>query len=133
MIKSVTSLFLFSLISISCSTASASFGSTSSVLYVATGQPSEFTVRIPNAFMPLSHIPRNRIFRAFFNTPPQNYSLTIYNNWGSEVFKTTNVDNPWDGTYENMEAPAGGYIYRITYTDPQGQDHEANGIVMLIR
>ncbi|MFO7978364.1 MAG: gliding motility-associated C-terminal domain-containing protein [Bacteroidales bacterium] len=133
MIKSIASLFLFFLIIISGDSASGSLARSSTALSAQAGQPPEFTTRIPNAFMPLSHIPRNRVFRAFFNTPPQNYSLTIYNNWGSEIFKTTNPDSAWDGTYENMEAPAGGYIYRITYTDPQGENHEVNGIVMLIR
>lgn len=96
-------------------------------------QAPEFSTRIPNAFMPLSRIPRNRVFRAFFSTPPLTYSLTIYNNWGSILFKTDNPDSAWDGTYENTEVPAGGYIYRVTYTDPAGEVHEVNGIVMLIR
>lgn len=133
MIKFVVFIFFNILTIISWGTAADSAAWRNAETTTTSGQPQEFTTRIPNAFMPLSHIPRNRVFRAFFNTPPQNYSLTIYNNWGSEIFTTTNPDAAWDGTYENMEVSAGGYIYRITYTDPQGEDHEVRGIVMLIR
>ena len=39
-----------------------------------------------------------------------NYEMTIYNRWGEQVFFTTNAAEGWDGTYRNIDAPAGPYV-----------------------
>jgi hypothetical protein len=91
------------------------------------------TSRIPNAFMPSSHIYANQTFKPAFNIPPLDYSMTIYNNWGGKVFHSNEPSLGWDGSVYGGDAPAGGYVYRITYTNYQGEVFEYNGIVMLIR
>ena len=93
----------------------------------------ELTVRIPNAFMPVSNIQGNQRFRAFFSNPPFNYSLKVYNQWGSLIFSSEDHMESWDGTYENADAPAGAYVYQISYSDYAGRQQRHNGLVMLIR
>lgn len=93
----------------------------------------ELTVRIPNAFMPVSNIQGNQRFRAFFSDPPFNFSLKVYNQWGSLMFSSEDHMESWDGTYENADAPAGAYVYQISYSDYRGRQQRHNGIVMLIR
>ncbi len=39
--------------------------------------------------------------------------VSVYNRWGTEVFKTENYQNDWGGTWNNTLLPAGTYFYRI--------------------
>lgn len=88
---------------------------------------------IPNAFMPSGNIVANQTFKPLFSLEPEAYTLKIFNRWGSMVFKSNQPDEGWDGQYNGSDAPAGGYIYKLNYTDHKGIKQEHKGIVMLIR
>ncbi len=47
-----------------------------------------------------------------------NNSLTIYNQWGDEVFKASPYNNDWNGTYKNEPLPDGTYFF--VFDDGQG-------------
>jgi len=50
----------------------------------------------------------------------ENYSrntLTIYNRWGNEVFKTESYRNNWDGNWRGRLLPDGTYFYLLTVED----------------
>ncbi len=46
-----------------------------------------------------------------------NNKLTIVNRYGSEVYKTSNYDNRWDGTWKNEDLPNGTYFYVLDLAD----------------
>ena len=49
------------------------------------------------------------------------FSLTIYDRWGSEVYNYSNNGNVnplwWDGTYRGNPVPEGVYFYTLNYND----------------
>ncbi|NBV37561.1 MAG: gliding motility-associated C-terminal domain-containing protein [Bacteroidetes bacterium] len=63
---------------------------------------------IPNAFTP-NKDGKNDVF-IIPGKSIHNYEMTIYNRWGEQVFFTTNAAEGWDGTYRNIDAPAGPYV-----------------------
>jgi len=58
-------------------------------------------------------------------------SVKIYNRWGLEVFSSVGYNEPWDGSREGDELPAGSYYYIIDY-NLEGRDN-LNGTVNIIR
>lgn len=88
---------------------------------------------MPNAFMPASNIPANQTFKPIFETEVQIFSMKIFNRWGSIIFESNDIEVGWDGNYNGSQAPAGGYVYKVTYVYYDGTQHEHTGIVMLIR
>jgi len=86
---------------------------------------------IPNAFAP-SGI--NKIFipvSTFIATA--DYSFTIYDRWGENIFETNDIATGWDGTYKSTKCPSGVYVYSIGYKNSQGESEKTNGTVTLIR
>ncbi|MFO7657152.1 MAG: gliding motility-associated C-terminal domain-containing protein [Bacteroidales bacterium] len=90
-------------------------------------------VSIPNAFMPLSHIEANKTFKPNFGITPSNYSLAIFNRWGSKIFESNEIETGWDGKSANGDAPTGSYFYRIYFLDEEGKENEHRGALTLIR
>lgn len=41
--------------------------------------------------------------------------MQVYNKWGSVVFSTEDVNEGWDGQFDNQPAPDGKYSYVIFY------------------
>ncbi len=89
----------------------------------------ETSCYIPNAFTPNSD-EHNPVF-APVCTGVSNYSLTIYNRWGQEVYHAQN--KPWQGLYKNKPAPNGVYIYKIKLQAENGKKLEFRGIVHVLR
>jgi gliding motility-associated-like protein len=48
-----------------------------------------------------------------------NYEFLIFDRWGEVVFKSTTVDEPWNGKRANIlrDAEIDVYVWRLTYTD----------------
>lgn len=103
------------------------------IIIVTVEQPC-FTDTIPNVFTPTVPGPKNEnnIFR--INTANLNsWSVFIYDRWGKEVFKTTDLNQYWDGRTEGgSQAPAGIYYYLIN-TTCNGNTTKRQGFVQLIR
>jgi gliding motility-associated-like protein len=59
----------------------------------------------------------------------QDYSLTIYNNSGLQVYQTlSNYQNNWEGTFEGTQLPSGVYFYVFT-----NKTNEFKGSINIIR
>jgi gliding motility-associated-like protein len=56
--------------------------------------------------------------------------VTIYNEYGNEVFNAHNYKNTWDGTYKGSQLPVGTYFYFIKFNGTKG---EKSGFVELVR
>ncbi|KAA5534626.1 hypothetical protein F0919_08385 [Taibaiella lutea] len=57
----------------------------------------------------------------------------IYNRWGNKVFETSNIDEGWDGNYNDKPQPMGVYVYTIEAVSSTGKPFKKNGNVTLLR
>jgi gliding motility-associated-like protein len=88
-------------------------------------------VYIPNAFRPEGV---NNIFNpAESFVGHEDYSLTIFDRFGEEIFETNDPSVGWDGSAEGHRCEMGVYIYRFTAQDERGVAFERVGRVTLIR
>lgn len=91
------------------------------------------TLYIPNSFTPdRDHI--NDGFRAYGEGYDwSTYQLVIFDRWGTEIFKTNDIEDEWRGTYKNNKVEAGLYAWRILISDFNGRVYPFNGHIKLIR
>jgi gliding motility-associated-like protein len=98
-----------------------------------------YTLYIPNAFTP-DQDGINDVFRVV-GLSIEEFEMSIWNRWGEKIWETTNINEPWDGSYKNREhyVEAENYVYvvRFTYrdevTDIVSEWQELTGFVTLIR
>ena len=64
----------------------------------------------------------------------EDLQFRVYNRWGQMVFETTNWLKRWDGTIGGSLAPAGTYVWTLSYTDGEtGRRIVQKGTSVLIR
>ncbi|MFO8130269.1 MAG: gliding motility-associated C-terminal domain-containing protein, partial [Bacteroidales bacterium] len=98
----------------------------------------ELPVYFPNSFRPSSALSENQFFKP--KTTLDNivaYRMLIYNKWGQEIFESEDIQKGWDGKYDGEAAPAGVYVYHVTYrlegnVSKDGEDFELKGTVVLV-
>lgn len=61
------------------------------------------------------------------------YNLRIYDRWGTLVFETNDLNQPWDGTFGAEAAPAGVYVYIANGYGRKGDYVTLKGNVTLLR
>jgi gliding motility-associated-like protein len=109
------------------------WGCTDSTFNTVIVKPS-VTFYIPNAFSPNGD-GINDVFHPFgINVDTDNYQMLIYDRWGKQVFRTDNINTPWDGTsYESAgkTLPTGVYVYKISVSI-EGSQKVFDGIVTLV-
>jgi gliding motility-associated-like protein len=92
------------------------------------------TFYIPNAFSP-NEDGINDLFMPFGNNvDPDHYQMIIYDRWGKQLFRTDNLNTPWNGTsseYNGKVVPQGVYVYLIKATF-DGITKIYEGTVMLV-
>ncbi len=88
-------------------------------------------VYAPSAFSPNDDGRNDR----FLITVPnlRNAELKVYNRWGELLYRTLNLDQGWDGTYNGQTAQEGVYVYLITGTGVDGIEFSRSGTITLIR
>lgn len=62
----------------------------------------------------------------------QDFTLSIYNRWGQQVFSTNNIYTGWDGLFNSTPQELGTYFYMITFT-LEGKKGFMKGDFQLIR
>lgn len=95
--------------------------------------------RFPRIFLPSAFSPNgdrtNDEFKPVTDCSIQ-FSMQIYNKWGSVVFSTEDASQGWDGTFEGQEAPSGKYSYVIFHSGVLNNipfEETFRGAVKLIR
>ena len=87
---------------------------------------------VPNAFTPVSGSPYNNVF-GLSTDKLKEFQMVIYDQWGAEIYRTTDVKKPWDGTKNNESLPIGVYTYHIKIIDLGNRPIELVGTVTLMR
>ena len=59
--------------------------------------------------------------------------LQVFNRWGELVFSTKDINQEWDGLYQNVEVPMGTYIYHLSGYNYKGDKIVKSGNITLIR
>ena len=59
--------------------------------------------------------------------------FSVYNRWGQQVFRTTNPENGWDGTFNGSPQDIGAYNYIVIVARPDGTNKTYTGTITLIR
>jgi len=98
---------------------------------VRTAKCDETDVFIPNAFTP-NNDGNNDIFRVRSNFIDE-LELIIYNRWGQEVFRTTDKNTGWDGTFSGQELAPDAYAYYIRVLCINAEEYKKRGNVSLLR
>jgi gliding motility-associated-like protein len=64
---------------------------------------------------------------------PEGYRLQVFNRNGEIVFKSTAMDQKWNGRFRGSIQPTGVFIYMIDYKDINNKPHQQKGTLTLIR
>jgi gliding motility-associated-like protein len=86
---------------------------------------------VPNAFTP-NNDGKNDCFQLTRWGNAYTFDLAIYNRWGQLLFHTNNASACWNGQFQGVAQPAGGYIYVMKASTFCGMMFK-KGVVTLIR
>ncbi len=102
-----------------------------SVAGTANGKTFDDAVFIPSAFTPNGD-GKNDVFKIYSNQASA-IEFKIFNQWGQQIWSTTNVNDGWDGTSNGKPQPSGVYIYAVRVTLLDGTQSMRKGSVSLVR
>ena len=93
---------------------------------------------IPTVFSPAANHDDNRFLRVYgINISSQEFSLTIYNRWGLQVYSTDNLAQAmnvgWDGREAGGDAQMGVYTYIVKGKYNDGITFQQTGTITLLR
>ncbi|MBL7728802.1 MAG: gliding motility-associated C-terminal domain-containing protein [Dinghuibacter sp.] len=87
---------------------------------------------MPTAFSPNAD-GVNDVFRAVAYGIIRFDYLAVYNRYGNEVFRTTDIRRGWDGTINGVAAPPETYVFQVKGFDFKNREVFKKGTVVLIR
>jgi len=64
---------------------------------------------------------------------PDGYRLQIFNRNGEVIFRSSAINQRWDGRYKGIAQPSSVFIYLVDYKDIQNKPHQQKGTFVLIR
>jgi gliding motility-associated-like protein len=92
--------------------------------------------KVPEIYIPEVFTPNgdknNDTFRVFGENIKL-VSLKVFNNYGNELYRSGNLVEGWDGTYEGENQPSGVYAYTAVIEDFLGNKYNREGTITLIR
>lgn len=92
-----------------------------------------YRLKMPNAFTPNGD-GKNDVFRIPGSNSQKIISFSIFDRWGQLVFRTTNSNSGWDGSFHSQAQPIGTYVWDIQYEDILAKKKViVNGTVILLR
>ena len=87
---------------------------------------------VPTAFTP-NHDGKNDLLKAIMHGILSSFEFIVYNRYGMPIFRTTNINEGWDGKYLAEDQPAGEYIWTCKYTLAGHAAFTSQGMTLLIR
>ena len=97
-----------------------------------------YTIYIPSAFSPNNNNINDTWKPEGINYDPNSYELDIFDRWGKRLFKTTDFNEGWNGTFKNKgtwnKAMEGVYVYVIAIKEMNdGPRHLYKGSITIIQ
>jgi len=89
-------------------------------------------IYIPNAFSPNGD-GLNDQFELQSRCRISQYELVIYNRWGQQLFKSSDITQSWDGHYQGELLPIGEYVYHLYYYREGLGPRQTKGSFRLLR
>jgi gliding motility-associated-like protein len=89
------------------------------------------TLYVPNTFTPDGDGVNDGFFA--FATEIAEFRLLVFNRWGEEIYASTQLGQPWDGTYGGVQSPIDTYVWRIDLKELNGKKRTVFGHVNLVR
>jgi gliding motility-associated-like protein len=86
---------------------------------------------VPNVFTPNGD-GRNDVLYVFSNSIAS-MTFRIFNQWGNEVFVSTDAHKGWDGTWQGQLQPVGVYVYVLRVRLYDGTELQKKGSISLVR
>lgn len=105
--------------------------SDTAMLTATTLNPFGDGIYVPNAFTPNGDGVND--YFLVYGTAIRSVRLMVYNQWGGQVFVSTDLLNGWDGTRNGQKAPAGMYTYSLEAIMQDGKRITRGGTFNLIR
>jgi gliding motility-associated-like protein len=93
----------------------------------------DYTFYIPNAFTPDGNGINDGFMPTGLGIDISNFDMTIFNRWGEQIYKTSDLSRPWDGKFKGNPSPEGVYTYKIYFKDALYKEHLLYGQVTLLR
>ena len=87
---------------------------------------------MPTAFSPNGDNV-NDYFRIKYPDIVRSMNLVVFNRFGQKIFESSDIYKGWDGRYKGSAQNPGTYVWKLRYTDVNGDPHSLNGYVVLIR
>lgn len=89
-------------------------------------------VVMPNAFTPNGDGLNDKFLPVMKGV--SSFEMNIFNHWGEHLYSEAGLEiNGWDGYFKGRLLPKGNYVYKVTYTNPEGKVINKTGGVTLIR
>ncbi len=112
------------------------FGCTATDMTTVTVTPASCDgagIFLPNSFSPNSDGVNDVLFVR--SNAIQTLEFTIFDRWGREVFRTQNIDEGWNGRWQNTgdELPSDAYGYWLMATCTNGETFQDQGNVSILR
>ena len=87
-------------------------------------------VYLPNVIMPRGI--NNQLKPVIVFVGSEGYDFVIYDRWGQQIFRTSNPDDAWNGTYNGNYVPEGVYVYLLKFRNALNQIRQIKGNVAVI-
>jgi gliding motility-associated-like protein len=104
-------------------------------VYVSVSVKGDNFLYVPNTFTPDGDEFNNVFIPCISDSfDPQSYTLLIFNRWGELIFKTKDLNEGWNGTYNGKLQQKGVYTWEISLKTKDLDDiQEYHGHVLLLR
>jgi gliding motility-associated-like protein len=88
---------------------------------------------IPTGFSP-NNDGNNDLFRAHCHCPVRQFSISVFNRWGENVYSANDIGGGWDGTYKGVPQAMGVYVYYAEYLNYcSNKIQRVTGSITLVR
>ena len=68
---------------------------------------------MPNTFTPNGEEPNEAFYISGNDLSPEGFEMIIFDRWGQEVYRSTDLYGRWDGTRGGQALEQGVYPYRL--------------------
>lgn len=88
-------------------------------------------VFIPNIFTPNGDLQNDQFL--IYGNQIATMDMQIFDRWGAQIFRTNNLSEGWDGSFQNSKVNLGAYLYLINVEMKDGSQQIYKGSVTVAR